>query len=398
MFVIFGGASIIFYSNKNDINSFAQAVYAILSISTFGDWKAFPQDILMQILYFAVPILGLTGGISLVREIFTSLVSMRNRSIEWEVCLASMTKKTILICGLGKIGTKVVNSLVLKGYRWNIVVIHNDPNHQALYEVRKLGIPIIIGDMTTELTLIQANVKSARTIILATENDKTHFKTLLKLNELAKELSFPNVIFNVFDFRVAEMISVFKNNINFRLKLHPVNLSKELANNFYQIIKENNMSSSAKYALCGLGRVGFKVIETLVANKSLGEESKVIPFTNITIIDINLHNNLFIKREPIMNIPKENLIEMDLIDFYCFTANKFDVCIITTGDDLSNLIFDSKSNMESLNIVRTKQDILMIKNESSICSNRNVQNKTILVNTTQRAANKIIHVFENECN
>lgn len=396
LFLIFGGATIMFYSDINDINSFTQSVYVILSISTFSDWKSFPQERLMQFFYFLIPILSLTGGISLVREIFTSLVSMNNRTTEWEACLASLTRNTILVCGLGKIGTKVVKALVLKGYQWNIVVVHNDPTHQSLYEVRKLGIPVIIGDMTAESTLIQANVKNSKTIILATENDETHFKSLLKLNELVKDAYCPNVIFNVFDFRVAEMIHVLKSNLTIRLKLHPVNLSKELANSFYEIIKENLRSTTAKLALCGLGRVGFKVIETLVAERIVGDEPGILHFSNFTIIDINLNDNLFLKREPIVNIPKKNLIEMDLIDFYFFTANKFDVCIVTTGDDLSNLIFDSKSNMESLNIIRTKQDILMIKKENTNSINKTQKNNTIFVNTTLRAANKIINVFE-EC-
>lgn len=330
LFVVFGGALIIYFSDNQELNgSFAKAVYAILSISSFTEWKNFPTDTLLQIMYFVVPVLGLTGGISLVGKIFASALSMKTRTVDWEVRLASLTPNPIVICGLGKIGTQVMKDLISKGHKWNIVGVHDNPDESVVYEFRKSGIPVIIGDMTTELTLLQANIKNASSVILATENDKAHYKTLLKLNEIVPHNISPVVIFNVFDSRVAELIKDFDKDKAFRLKLRPVDLSKELALSFFRIIEKNNISENAKYALCGLGRVGFQVVNIL--------HEKGIALENLTIIDNNLQDNIFIKREPIISLPEGNSIEMDIVDFYCIKENKYDVCIITTGDDLSNL-------------------------------------------------------------
>ena len=80
-------------------------------------------------------------------------------------------------------------------------------------------------------------------------------------------------------------------------------------------------------------------------------------------------------------------------DFCCFAENKYDVCIITTGDDLSNIIFENKSTFESLHIVRTRKGLISLENKNLDLSANN-QKKTIWVNSTITAANEIINVFD----
>ena len=394
LLVVFGGALIIYQTNYVD-GSYAKAVYTVLSLSSFGDWRNFPlDDKLMQIMYFVIPILGLTGGIGLVKEMLDSSMSMKKRTQDWEIRLASMTKNPIIICGLGSIGTQVVRRLITDGHRWNLVIIHNDHNQPAVFEFKKAGIPIIIGDMTTRLTLEQANVQNAQTIILATENDDVHFRTLIQLNEIFKDQKRPNVkgpkylnvIFNIFDSRVFELINSYKASESINLNLYPVNLSNEFALSFCKIIKDNNISSVAKYVICGLGRVGFQIVKTL------NEEG--VDLHNITVIDYNLSNNIFKKRDLIKKIPDDNLKEMDVVDFLSITQNTFDVCIITTGDDLSNLIYENNYKKEALNIVRERKGLNFSQTKKEETTERN---KTFWVNTADTAGKKIIQTFNEKC-
>lgn len=383
LFVIFGGATLIYFTDNAD-GPYAKAVYAILSISSFREWKNFPPNLLMQIMYFVIPILGLTGGIGLVREIIASSVSMKNRSLDWEIRLASHIKNPIVICGLGRIGTQVVIRLIEKGYKRSIIIIHDNHNQPSVYNFRKQGIPVVLGDMTEQLTLLQANIVNASLIILATEKDDVNFKTIVKINENIKENSSPKVIFNVFDYRIAELIKNYQKGGYFKLKLYPVDISNELAYCFYKIIKDNNVTPSSKYALCGLGRVGFLVVKLLV--------NEGVNLDNISVIDKNLKENIFLRQEPIKNLQEKNLIEMDIVDFYCIAENTYDVCIITTGDDISNIIYDNYYKYNSLNIVRTKKSIV---NHDDISIKEN-NKQTVWVNTSYTSGNKIIEVFENE--
>jgi hypothetical protein len=281
-----------------------------------------------------------------------------------------------------------VNRLIEKGQRRNIIIIHDNQNQPAVYDFRKYGIPVIIGDMTTTLTLVQANIMSASAIIFATENDEVHFKTLMKISEITKEKSRPKVFFNVFDFRVAELIKNYQNSDYFSMQLYPIDISKELALCFYEILKGNNIPPTAKYALCGLGRVGYQVVKLLT--------SKGVLLTNITVIDKNIRENVFVVRDPIRNLPSENLIEMDVIDFYCIAENTYDVCIITTGDDLSNLIYEKYNKSNSLNIVRTKKGLNKQESQALNAINEDISKKTIWINTSWAAGNSIIEVFEKE--
>jgi hypothetical protein len=381
--VILVGGLFIYYCTDM-ASSFSESVYDVLTLSVFHPQKHYPTNSPIAILYFVLPLLGITGGLGLIREVIASSVSLKKRNVEWETGLSHICKKHIIVCGLGKIGTRVVQTLAEQGYRWNIVAINDDADNNSVLEVRKLGIPVIIGDMRKQKTLEQANVHKASTIIFATDNDETHFNTLLILNEIYKGQGDISIIFNVFDSRISQLMVSSVNSSNPKFRLYPVDLSNEIALKIHSIIKNNTSCKDARYALVGLGRIGFSVINTLY-NEGVKHE-------NITVIDKIPATNPFLEKFPLTKIPEKNIIKMDIVDF-CLTVKNdaFDAIIVTTGDDLSNILFAYNNKFKNLTIIRSRS-----KNTKTTVNIENgiSQDNLIWINTAYEATNKLIEVFK----
>ena len=59
----------------------------------------------------------------------------------------------------------------------NLVVVEFNAGTDSISEARSLGIPVIHDDATRPVTLEAANIRHARTIILASQNGQVLYKT-----------------------------------------------------------------------------------------------------------------------------------------------------------------------------------------------------------------------------
>jgi Trk K+ transport system NAD-binding subunit len=92
----------------------------------------------------------------------------------------------IVVCGLGNIGFRVVETLVGLGRR--VVVIEETRDSRFVATVRRLGVPVLIGDATVTQVLEQARVGRARAIISATSHDLINLEVSLLARELNPRL------------------------------------------------------------------------------------------------------------------------------------------------------------------------------------------------------------------
>lgn len=335
-----------------------------------------------------IPIFSLAVGLNLFKDVVALAVSKDRRDNRWDSRLASLIKEPILIVGIGKIGKDVVNFLINKGLLWDIVIIHDDITSPNVLSFREKGIPVIIGDMTEEFVLSLAQIQNAHTVILATEDDETHFRTILKISEMLPKRQKVDIIFNMYDIRIAEIIKNFQTDNSTRLKLHPINLSESVAMKIASKANELNSDNNARYSICGLGRVGFTVARILSDEKGKFQ----IPLSNITVIDLNIEKNKFASLPPIANFSEKNKITMDMLDFYSNPENHFDVNIITTGDDISNFVFESLVKNQALNFVRTKSSHRAMK--VSVATETIEKDTTVWINTSKTAAQEITALYE----
>jgi len=78
----------------------------------------------------------------------------------------------------------------------DVVLIEANPKADLIASIKKMGIPVIQDDASHEVTLESAGVRSARVIILCTQNDSLNLKIALKAQRLNPKI---HVILRIFD-------------------------------------------------------------------------------------------------------------------------------------------------------------------------------------------------------
>jgi hypothetical protein len=171
-----------------------EAIYQVLLLTFLQSIGKFPNQWYLGIFYFIMPVIGLIILAQGVTEFSVMLFNRRARGKEWEIAVASTFNNHIILVGLGHLGFRVAEELTDMGQE--IVIIEANPQADLVTTVKTRGIPVIQDDATRELTLESAGVRSARAIILCTQNDSLNLKVALKARRLKPEVQ---VIIRIFD-------------------------------------------------------------------------------------------------------------------------------------------------------------------------------------------------------
>jgi voltage-gated potassium channel len=177
------------------LDSATEAIYIILT-STFlqPSNRNFPHHFILQAFHFFMPIVGLIVLAQGLADFGSALFNRRARSKEWEMAVASTLNNHIVVVGLGHLGYRVVMKLHEMGEQ--IAVIEYNANADTIAVTRGLGIPVLQDDATRPAALESANVKDARTIILASQNDAMNLQIALKARTLNPKIL---VVIRIFD-------------------------------------------------------------------------------------------------------------------------------------------------------------------------------------------------------
>jgi len=110
------------------------------------------------------------------------------------MAVASTMNKHIVLIGLGHLGYRVAQRLHEMGK--SIVAIELNPGSHTTAAARDLGICVIQADARQAGALEGANIKDARTIILASQNDAMNLQISLKARSLNPRIQ---VVIRIFD-------------------------------------------------------------------------------------------------------------------------------------------------------------------------------------------------------
>ncbi|MCK6583338.1 MAG: NAD-binding protein [Anaerolineales bacterium] len=177
------------------VYSLAESIYIVL-ISTFlqPPNREFPHHILLQAFHFLMPIVGLVALAQGLADFASLLFNRKSRNKEWEMAVASTMNNHIILVGLGHLGYRV--AMKLHEMNENIAVIDLKANGDTVAAVRELDIPVIHDDATRPAALEAANIKDARTIILASQNDAMNLQIALKARSMNPKIQ---VVIRIFD-------------------------------------------------------------------------------------------------------------------------------------------------------------------------------------------------------
>ena len=171
-----------------------ESVYSILTMAFLQSSGVFPRNPFLQAFYFIMPIVGIGALAQGLTDFGILLFNRRARSREWEIAVASTLNNHHILVGLGHLGFRVVQQLHEMGEQ--VAVIELDPKADLTAAVQKMGIPVISGDASREITLHDANVKDAKSIIMCVQNDAVNLKTALKARTINPKVK---VVIRIFD-------------------------------------------------------------------------------------------------------------------------------------------------------------------------------------------------------
>ncbi|MBX3038524.1 MAG: NAD-binding protein [Anaerolineales bacterium] len=197
-FAVIGGGFLYHYIAmivNEPVNSVAEAIYIVL-IAAFlqPPNRDFPLHIALQLFHFLMPLVGIVALAQGLADFGSLLFNRKSRNKEWEMAIASTMKNHIILIGLGHLGYRVALKLHEMGE--SIAAIELDPNGAAVNTVRLWGIPVIHEDATRPTTLEAVNVKTARAIIMASQNDAMNLQIALKARSLNPNIQ---VVIRIFD-------------------------------------------------------------------------------------------------------------------------------------------------------------------------------------------------------
>ena len=107
----------------------------------------------------------------------------------------------IILCGLGHVGIRVVATLQKLGER--IVVIDPRPEPRLVDEAKALGVEVVVDDLRNPAVLDRANVKHARSVIAASDDDLANLEVALNARAAAPGI---RVVLRMFDADLARKV------------------------------------------------------------------------------------------------------------------------------------------------------------------------------------------------
>ncbi|HEX6033155.1 MAG TPA: NAD-binding protein [Anaerolineales bacterium] len=176
------------------VHSLTEAIYIVLTSAFLQPVGEFPEHFGLQIFHFLMPIVGIIILAQGLADFGSLLFNRRARTKEWEMAVASTMNKHIVLIGLGHLGFRVAQRLHETGE--SIVVVEINLGSHTTVAARDMGIPVIQADARHASSLEAANIKDARTIILASQDDAMNLQIALKARSLNPSI---RVVIRIFD-------------------------------------------------------------------------------------------------------------------------------------------------------------------------------------------------------
>jgi voltage-gated potassium channel len=176
------------------VHSITEAIYIVLTSAFLQPVGEFPRHFGLQMFHFLMPLIGIIFLAQGLADFGSLLFNRRARSKEWEMAVASTMNKHIVLIGLGHLGYRVAQRLHEMGEQ--VVVVELNLGTHTTAAARDMGIPIIQADARHPGALEGANIRDARTIILASQDDAMNLQIALKARSLNPDIQ---VVIRIFD-------------------------------------------------------------------------------------------------------------------------------------------------------------------------------------------------------
>lgn len=179
------------------------ALYFVVTLLFFEPVLDFPAQWYLEVYFFVMPIIGVVFLTLGVADFSIALFNRHVRLNQWEVSLASTYRHHVILIGLGHIGVRVMHELLHLGE--DVVAVEfNKERLDQLSEVRRQGVPVILGDAREVDTLLQAGMEHAASVIICTDDDLTNIQIASRIRDNYKDV---RIVMRLFDDEFSSIIS-----------------------------------------------------------------------------------------------------------------------------------------------------------------------------------------------
>jgi Trk K+ transport system NAD-binding subunit len=113
---------------------------------------------------------------------------------------AKKMKDHIILAGLGQTGFRIYEELLYFGDK---VTILEGMENEFTGRLQRQGVPVLIGDLGSPEILLDVNIKEAKSLIVATDDDLTNVELAVNAKELRPDI---NIVLKMFDQRLASKL------------------------------------------------------------------------------------------------------------------------------------------------------------------------------------------------
>jgi len=182
-------------------HTFAQAVHCTWCLIFGEPPEEFPQHVVLQGLFFLLPVLGLTVIIEAIVDLAFTLRDRRRSERSWCAMMANSLSNHVVLVGLGKLGYRTYG--LLRRLNEPVVVVEKNADCQFVEEVRRDQAPLFIADARRDAVLADVNIAKAKSIILATDDDLANLEVALDARRINPGI---RVVLRMFDQNMADKI------------------------------------------------------------------------------------------------------------------------------------------------------------------------------------------------
>lgn len=173
-------------------NNFGDAIYVTLVTTLVGADPETDKEPLAKVMQVVLNLAGLALIPLITAAVVDGIVNARLALHAGRI----QTDRSghVVVVGLGNVGTRVMRRLNDLGIE--VVAIDKNPEARGVPVARRLGIPLIIGDVTQEETLENASLGTCRALVVVSTDDVANLQAALNAQEVNPDV---RVVLRLFD-------------------------------------------------------------------------------------------------------------------------------------------------------------------------------------------------------
>lgn len=199
--LVIGGLSLQWRGDPGQKLDFIAACYQVYTQLFFEHSSGLPEDWILRIMYFTVPLVGAVVLAEGVLKIGTSLLDFNNHRIAWVRIMAETYRDHIVLIGLGHVGFRVLGELLARGRQ--VIAVEARDEGQFVEEARARGVPLVIGDARRESLLRDLGIDHAACVIACTDNDLANLEIAIDARQINPKI---RLVMRFFDQTMAQKL------------------------------------------------------------------------------------------------------------------------------------------------------------------------------------------------